>query len=261
MARRWRTAITNTVISPAPRGRRTLRGSTRNPAPIVAEFGRVLRPGGLAVFAEPGPTHSRAPQSQFEMRSYGVVENDVDVHEIWRLARSSGFAELRMIVFHGLPFHVSLEQFEDFLRGGETCADWTADARVFLRNVRNFILVKKGQERDDSRSAAGLACEIHARPSSGPTVEGAPLPVNLTVTNVGRAVWLPRSAGHGGVSIGARIFDGDAALLSTDVVPTPLTDPVREIGPGETITVNVTLPPQRRGRYRVEIDCVAEGVG
>jgi ubiquinone/menaquinone biosynthesis C-methylase UbiE len=44
-----------------------------NPAEMIAEFGRVLRPGGRAAFAEPGPTHSRAAQSQFEMRSYRVV--------------------------------------------------------------------------------------------------------------------------------------------------------------------------------------------
>jgi hypothetical protein len=30
----------------------------------------------------------------FESRTYRVVENDVDVHAIWRVARSSGFADL-----------------------------------------------------------------------------------------------------------------------------------------------------------------------
>jgi len=231
------------------------------PAEVIAEFARILTPGGLAAFAEPGPTHSRSAQSQFEMRTYGVVENDIDVHDLWRTARTCGFVDLRMMVFHGLPFHVSLDRFEDFLRGGETCAQWVAEARVFLRNVRNFMLVKEGSERDDSRAATGLACEIHARIVNGPAREGSPLRVAVTVTNSGPATWLPQDAVHGGVSLGVHVFDERRALLFTDVLSAPLTNPSREIAPGETVTVDVSFPPQQRGRYLVEIDCVAARVG
>jgi ubiquinone/menaquinone biosynthesis C-methylase UbiE len=230
-----------------------------NPAAIVAEFGRVLRPGGLAAFAEPGPRHSQAAQSQFEMRTYGVVENDVDVHELWRAARSCGFAEMKLMVFHGLPFHVSLERYEDFLRGGMTCAEWVADARVFLRNVRNFVLIKEGVERADSRSASGLACEIHAQLAEAP-VEGSPLALTVSVTNVGQATWLPRSAGAGGVSLGVHLYDAAQRLVSSDVLSTPLTDPSRDIAPGEQVTVGVALPSRACGRYTIELDCVADGV-
>ena len=41
-----------------------------NPMNVIEEFGRVLRPGGRAAFAEPGPRHSSTPQSN-EMKSYG----------------------------------------------------------------------------------------------------------------------------------------------------------------------------------------------
>jgi SAM-dependent methyltransferase len=232
-----------------------------HPDGVIAEFGRILRPGGVAAFAEPGPTHSRAAQSQFEMRTYGVVENDVDVHHLWRVAEGCGFAELRLMVFHGLPFHVSLARYEDFLRGGETCADWVAEARVFLRNVRNFMLVKEGIERDDSRSTRGLACEIHVRPSAGTVQEGTPLRVSVTATNTGTAAWLPRSADRGGVSLGVHVFAGDGSLVATEVLSSPLTEPSREIAPGEHVTVAIDLPPQPRGRYAIEIDCVAAEVG
>ena len=166
-----------------------------------------------SAFAEPGPTHSRAAQSQFEMRSYRVVENDVNVHELWRIARGCGFADLRMMVFHGLPFPVSLDRFEDFLRGGETCAEWVADARVFLRNIRNFVLVKEGTERSDSRSSAGLMCEIDARLGE-PAREGSPIAVRVIATNVGDAVWLPRTADIGGVSLGFHVFDSTSVRSS-----------------------------------------------
>jgi SAM-dependent methyltransferase len=230
-----------------------------NPAAIVEEFGRVLRPGGVAAFAEPGPRHSRAAQSQFEMRTYGVVENDVDVHALWRAARACGFADMKLMVFHGLPFHVSLERYEDFLRGGITCAEWVADARIFLRGVRNFVLVKAGVERADSRSASGLACEIHARLLEAP-VEGSPCALTVSVANVGQATWLPRTAGPGGVSLGVHLYDVSGRLVSSDVLSTPLKDPAGEIAPGERVTVDVALPSIAAGRYSIELDCVAEGV-
>jgi SAM-dependent methyltransferase len=229
-----------------------------NPPAAIAEFARILRPGGLAAFAEPGPTHSRSAQSQFEMRTYGVVENDVDVHGLWRVARGCGFSDLRLMVFHGLPFAVPLDRFEDFLRGGDTCAEWVAAARIFLRNVRNFVLVKEGVEREDSRSVRGLACEIHAAVHP-PIQEGKPVRVTVTATNTGTALWLPRSAGVGGVSIGVHVFDADGRLVSTDVLATPLAPGA--VGPDEQVTVDVAIGELTRGRYAIEIDCVADRVG
>lgn len=229
-----------------------------HPADAIAEFARILKPGGLAAFAEPGPTHSRAAQSQFEMRTYAVVENDVDVHELWRAARERGFSDLRLMVFHGLPFEVTLDRFEDFLRGGETCADWVAEARVFLRNVRDFVLVKEGTERDDSRSVRGLACEIHAR-VDGPARDREPIRISVRATNTGSAVWLPRSAGVGGVSIGIHVFGAAGALVLNEVLETPLA--AGEVPPGEHAAVSINVPPLSRGRYAIEIDCVADRVG
>ena len=42
-----------------------------NPDEVIAEFGRVLRPGGLVGFSEPGRRHSQTAQSQYEMRIAG----------------------------------------------------------------------------------------------------------------------------------------------------------------------------------------------
>jgi SAM-dependent methyltransferase len=64
-----------------------------HPVAILEEVGRVLKPGGIAGFAEPGPRHSQTSVSQFEMRNYRVVENDVDVHALWRAAKTFGFRE------------------------------------------------------------------------------------------------------------------------------------------------------------------------
>jgi SAM-dependent methyltransferase len=179
-----------------------------NPHAVIGEFGRVLGAGGIAGFVEPGPRHAEAPRSRFESQTYGVVERDVDVHDIWRAARARGFADLRMCVFHAPPHHVSLPEYEDLLAGGGTAGgEWLASTRRFLRHVRTFYLVKEGAAPADSRSVAGLACEIRAA-LSGSAESGAPLEIDAAVTNSGSATWLPSGDEPGGVVRASRLADG-----------------------------------------------------
>ena len=231
-----------------------------HPVAILQELGRVLRPGGIAGFAEPGPRHSRSPVSQFEMRNYRVVENDVDVHAIWRAAKACGFRDLQLAVFHGPPYHVSLEDFEDFLAGGTATAPWATSTRVFLRNARTFFLTKSGAERVDSRRADGLACHIHVAPIEHAVRAGAPIVIDALLTNTGTSTWLPWTADRGGVGCGAHLYDGSGTLVEFDAGVSPIGDSPREVAPGETVAVRVQVPPQPAGRYIVELDCVAAHV-
>jgi SAM-dependent methyltransferase len=231
-----------------------------DPAAMVREFGRVLAPGGIAGFAEPGPRHSRSPFSQFEMQTYKVVENDVDVHGIWHTAKASGFSAIRLALFHASPLHVSLQEFEDFLAGGATTTRWVESTRVFLRNIRTFFLVKEGTARLDSRRAGGLACTIHAALSDGPVGAGQPIVVDVTVTNSGSATWLASNVAPGGVRLGAHLYDEGGQLLQFDLHTEPLTDQHREIEPRALVRRRVLLPAQRSGRDVVEFDCVAAGI-
>lgn len=231
-----------------------------NPDAVLREFGRLLKPGGIAGFAEPGSRHSHDPQSQFEMRAYRVVENDVDVHAIWRTARSCGFSDMKLAVYHGPPFHVSLQEFEDFLADGGTGVRWVTSTRAFLRHVRTFFLFKEGAERVDSRSADALACRIDATLVSAPAIAHQPLVVDAAVRNSGAAVWLRPDAENGGVAIGVHLYDASGTLLVFDFHRQPLTDPAREIAPGEAVACRLLLPPQPAGRYILELDCVASKV-
>ena len=223
-----------------------------NPHAMISEFARVLRPGGVAGFVEPGPRHAEAPRSRFEAGTYGVVERDVDVHDLWRAARAVGFTDLRMCLFHAPPYHVSLEEYEDFLAGGPAVAGWVQSTRMFLRHVRSFTLVREGQERRDSRSVPGLACEIRA------SVAGAI--IDATVTNTGTATWLPWGTPLGGVGLGVHLFDVGGTLVSFDFHVAALAAPPREVVPGETLRCRFALPAHAPGRYHVELDCVASGV-
>jgi len=231
-----------------------------NPDAMLREFGRVLKPGGIAAFAEPGPHHSRSPLSQFEMRTYGVIENDVDIQSIWRTAQTCGFRDLKMIAFHGTPFHISLDEYEDLLAGGAPCATWMASTRAFLRNVRSFYLYREGFERLDSRSASGLVCQIEATLAETPAKDGQPVLIDVTVTNRRTATWLASNDPVGGVALGVHLYDTAGKLLKLDLHWQDLTDPPREIAPEETVHVRMALPGLSAGNYVLEIDCVAQGV-
>ena len=231
-----------------------------NPDMVLQEMGRILKPGGIAGFAEPGARHSLAPMSQFEMRNYAVVENDIDVHAIWRCARRCGFADLKLAVFHGPPFYLSLAEYGDFLAGGQTNERWLTSTRAFLRSVRSFLLFKEGSEQADSRAADGLACEIQVALVTDPVVDGGPLVVNVAVTNTGHARWLASHVESGGVKLGAHLYDGSRRMLDFNFHLGPLADPPRDLRTGETARRQLTLPGLAAGRYQIEFDCVASNV-
>src|SRR5262249_49485529 len=227
---------------------------------VIGELGRILKPGGIAGFAEPGARHSLSPMSQFEMRTYAVVENDIDVHAIWRTAKQAGFRDLKLTVFHGPPFYVSVAEYEDFLAGGQTTERWLTSTRVFLRDVRSFFLFKEGVRAADSRTVEGLACEIVVRPAAARAVAGIPVRVVVTIRNSGRATWLRADAGYGGVELGVHLYDSTGRMQSFDFHRDGLTDPPREIRPGETVEREIALAPLVAGDYQLEFDCVASGV-
>lgn len=231
-----------------------------DPAALVSEFGRILKPGGVAGFSEPGARHSRSAMSQFEMRTYGVVENDIDVHALWRAARAHGFAAVRLAVFNGPPFYVSLAEYEDFLAGGQTSERWVTATRVHQRDVRNFFLVKAGSEPIDSRSMDGLAATIDVDRRQLEVRPGEAVVLEASVTNTGAARWLGADARYGAVSIGAHLYDADGRLVTFDYARSPLVVAGNVLASGDTVRTTVTLPPLDRGRHRVELDCVASGI-
>lgn len=224
-----------------------------NPAAVLHEFGRVLKPGGVAGFSEPGPRHSQSPQSQFEMRAYGVIENDVDIDAIWDEARTAGFQDLSLAVFNGDPLHLSLERFHELIRGGDALAEAAHATRHYLENARVFFLRKAGIETLDSLTAEGLASQLEVE-----LVETTPIRIHARVINTGTAEWLPSKTSPGGVWLGCHLYR-DGQLLNLDHHWQEL-GTAQNIGPGESVTVTYELPPLAAGRYDLEFDCVAEGI-
>jgi ubiquinone/menaquinone biosynthesis C-methylase UbiE len=232
-----------------------------NPAEIVREFARVLKPGGIAGFAEPGPHHSQTPQSQFEMRTYGVVEADIHLGEIRDVALAAGFAEMRVAALNVPPFHLTVEQYNDLLDGGPAAARWEEWSRAFMRDVRDFFLLKRGETALDSRHGDALACSIEAQLIDAGLKPGLPVPVRVVVHNIGRALWLPSGVEPGAVNLGCHLYDADGKLIRFDYAWADLTPDKRAVAPGESVETTMTLPPLEAGRYQIEFDLVAARVG
>lgn len=227
-----------------------------NPEAVLAEFKRVLRPGGIAGFLEPGPWHSTTPQSQFEMRTYGVVENDVDIHALWAEAQKLGFTDLHLAAFNVPPFHVSLTEFDELLAAGDAFARWAQATRMFMTATRCFFLRTTGTEAVDSRNPVGLRAEIamEVPPRVG---TGEAIPVHATVRNTGAATWLPSGPDVGAVSLGLHLYDGGGRLIDFDFRWESLP---RALAPDESLSLDFTLDPLAPGRYILELDCVASKV-
>lgn len=223
----------------------------------LKEFFRLLRPGGIVGFSEPGPNHSKLPNSQYEMRTFGVIENDIDVAWIANVARAIGFDE-PVLNYATSPKLMGLLEF-DAITSGDADANQAkqlldSDAG-FHENYRCFYLTKPGAPRvpSDSRTRAGLACSLTVELTGHTDSEVFGV---AHIKNTGGASWLTAGAPIGTVNIGLHLSDADGQPIDFDYGRIAILQP---LAPMEEARIEFTL--KNPGQALVlEFDAVSEGV-
>jgi SAM-dependent methyltransferase len=233
-----------------------------NQRQVIKEMGRVLKQGGIAGFSEPGPDHSKAAQSQYEMRTNRVIENDINVREIWREAQQAGFTEIKLALFNPNPFLLPLEDFEAFLSEQDAGQRYVAETRHQVQHRRVFFLYKgESLAPADSRQREGLLAELRVELASARIASGERLRLTAFVKNAGSTVWLPTTARVGAVHFGIHLFDEKGILLDLDYFRHDLTpDEGREILPGEAVEITAEVPMPQAGTYILQCDLVSEAI-
>lgn len=233
-----------------------------NPQHVLAEMARVLKDGGIAGFAEPGPDHSKNPQSQYEMKHYRVVENDIILRDIWAMANKVGFTDIKAAAFTLAPLLMSLDEFDDYLAGGHMTRAVTDMARHEMRNHRLFLMYKGPPAIPDSRMGGdALGATLKVTLAQSKVKEGESFLARITAKNTGRALWLPSTANIGAVRFGAHLCDAEGAVTDLNFFRDSLGHGTpQQVMPGASVSFEAEIPAPPKGRYIVEFDLVAEQV-
>jgi SAM-dependent methyltransferase len=230
-----------------------------NQAEVLRELGRVLRPGGIAGFSEPGRYHSRAPQSQYDMRNHRVLENDIDLNEIFSLAEPAGFTRMNVRAMNDLA--ISLEQYNALFDSSIASLELRSAAWQRMHDTmlnRTVFFLHKGELRPDSRGHDGLAHRMTVHPETVSSPNGDPVTLTFTITNTGTALWLNQGPHiFGLVRLACHLYDEHGGLLNLDHFRSELPEPV---APGDTIQMTVTVPVSEQRPCILGFDLVAEGV-
>jgi SAM-dependent methyltransferase len=230
---------------------------------VLHELYRVLKPGGRAVFAEPGTAHAVQPLSQFRMCEEGVLEKRVSLPAVRRLAMQAGFSRMRVV-----PLRSTAAYVFDYSASPADNAPlrqmWDETLRAGPTEHARFVLQKGDDPAADTllpalRLVGQLAARIDPGQMHAVSKEGHPFEDMLSITNTGRVTWKARGRRFGGqVTLGVKIYDARGALLTEDLGRTALP---RDVAPGEEIRLRVVLPGVLPAAdYELKYDMVVEGV-
>jgi ubiquinone/menaquinone biosynthesis C-methylase UbiE/glycosyltransferase involved in cell wall biosynthesis len=232
----------------------------------LAEMCRILRPGGRAVFSEPGAEHSKHPESISMMREFGVLERNVILAEISQLAKAVGFR--RMILKpYVYPEHVELdyEEFTSFKEGGRISSPYLTSSEIadFIARFHPLFYLQKGGKRPLTSASAApelLSARIVIRKCPTRARKGETLKVVALCENTGESLWLSSPRPFGGyVTFGVKLLTSTGRLLDDSRGRQSLSEDVPPGGHIEVVS-DVSLEGCEAGQYRLLFDMVNEQV-
>ena len=231
-----------------------------NQGDVLSEFYRILKDEGIVGFSEPGRFHSQSPEAQKEMKDFKVLENDINIEEIFTLAEKIGFSDISLRLLCDMD--LSLKQAHCLTRKKLT---WDRELkRTIFSNIKQemtnhtLFFLYKGNFTPDSKARAGLSHAIKVDKKRCVITPGKGLVVSLKILNSGKNKWLHETPDDiGTVRIGTHLYGENNQLLSYDFTRHPLP---KTILPGETINQTIAINFTDKGRYNLVVDLVSENI-
>jgi len=234
----------------------------RDQVQTLTEFARVLRPGGRIAMIEPGPNHSRTPQSQMEMSLYRVIEGDIDMALISEAAHSVGLDSPQMLVQLFKPISLPIEKYLAWARNRKLSrVDEQEMQKVFTQSLSDtqcFYIEKPGLCEIDSRKASALAADLRLISTRQSDHDPHEFIFDILVTNTGEASWIKRPGALGQVKLGVQLINKDKEIKNRDFRRFDLNNCSGLPGQSQLITVQLNI--QDMFDYDLRFDLVAEYV-
>jgi hypothetical protein len=229
----------------------------------LQEIHRVLKPGGRAVFSEPGTAHAQAPLSEYRMREETIIEKSVSLPYIHRLASEVGFTTMTVVPLRSSGTYAFRYQAD--AGDAQALASMWHDTLLHAPREHARFSLLKGEERPPdtllpaSELAGTLNAQIELVSIERQVQQGRAFVDRLRVTNRGSVIWRARGRRFGGqVTCGVKVVDAAGNVLREDLGRTPLES---DVLPNEAIELEIAIPGVLpAGKYELRYDMVVEGV-
>jgi SAM-dependent methyltransferase len=228
-----------------------------NPARLLREMRRTLRPDGIVAMSEPGRGHSASGPALSEA-STGVLENELVVEDIAALAIASGFTAARVVVAANAPLaEVDAVRLRAFM-GGRGFAEYWKNLCAAL-DGHHYLLLFAGDPAPTTRRARRLKAIVRLADARVSIPAATPAEIEIELHNAGDTRWLAAANEPGWTRLGAHLHRADRSRTPIDFDWLRVALP-HDIAPNQTVRVRATLPPiAEPGDYLGVFDLVIEG--